>query len=173
MTDLTDTQVVYGIVEKIKYKPILQIQATLPDKGGILSPWASVLCARSMIAAHFDPPIKGEMVALLLTDQGESALCLGTVFSEKDVSPSDDQRFIKRFDDETQIEYDHKKNLLSIDAVGDIKIKCKSFTLIADEVTIDTPETVMTGDAVISDISYVAHGHGGVMSGGAMTSAPL
>ena len=173
MTDLTDTQVVYGIVEKIKYKPILQIQATLPDKGGILSPWASVLCARSMIAKHFDPPIKGEMVALLLTDQGESALCLGTVFSEKDVAPSDDQRFIKRFDDETQIEYDHKEKLLSIDAVGDIKIKCKSFTLIADEVTIDTPETVMTGDAVISDISYLKHNHGGVMSGGAMTSAPL
>ena len=173
MTDLTDTQVVYGIVAKIKYKPILQIQATLPDKGGILSPWASVLCARSMIAKHYDPPIKGEMVALLLTDQGESALCLGTVFSEKDVSPSDDQRFIKRFDDETQIEYDHKEHLLSIDAVGDIKIKCKSFTLIADKVTIDTPETVMTGDAVIGDISYLKHSHGGVMSGGAMTTMPL
>lgn len=177
-TDLKDTQLVYGIVAKIKYQPILQIQATLPDKGGILSPWASVLSARSMVGKHYDPPIKGEMVALLLTDQGESALCLGTVFSEADSSPAGDHRFIKRFDDNTQIEYDSKEHLLTIDAVGDISVICKNASLTADKVTVTAPKTIIdgeteiTGDCKIGGISFLEHYHGGVMGGKSKTLPP-
>ena len=177
-TDLKDTQLVYGIVTNIKYQPILQVQATLPDKGGILSPWASVLSARSMIAKHYDPPIKGEMVALLLTDQGESALCLGTVFSEEDAAPADDHRFIKRFDDDTQIEYDPNEHLLTIDAVGDITVICKNASLTADKVTVTAPETIIdgeveiTGDCKIGGISFLDHKHRGVLAGNSKTQKP-
>lgn len=171
------TEIVYGFVENIEYQP-LRIQAILPDMDGILSPWALVLSARSLTAKHYDPPIKGEQVVLLLYDDGESALCLGSVFNDIDNSPAGDHRFIKRFDDNTQIEYDPKEHLLTINAIGDVTIICKNASLTADKVTINAPETIIdgkveiTGDCKISGISFLGHKHGGIIGGNSKTLPP-
>lgn len=177
--DLKDTQLVYGLVANIKYTPFLQIQATLPDKGGILSPWAGVLCARSMVAKHYDPPIQGEMVALLLTDQGESALCLGTVFSQADVNPVFEHRFVKRFDDGSEIDYDLKEHHLTVKSVGKITIEADdTITIKAPDITLKAPdikldgETTTTEDVIIKKKSFLKHTHAGVMAGSSKTSKP-
>lgn len=175
--------IVYGLVENIEYKP-LRIQAVLPDMGGILSPWAQVLTARSLSAKTYDPPVKGEQVALLLSDNDETALCLGSVMSDVDNSPADDHRFVKDFDDGTRIEYDSAASLLNINAVGNMQIVCAgTFKVTAASATIDAPTTIngdttikgiatITKNAIIKGISFILHTHGGVKSGGSSTQVP-
>ena len=167
--------IVYGLVENIEYKP-LRIQAVLPDMGGILSPWAQVLTARSLSAKTYDPPVKGEQVALLLSDNNETALCLGAVMSDVDNSPAGDHRYIKDFDDGTRIEYDSKASVLNINAVGAVIVTASTATVNA-QATINGDTTIngdakISGDATIGGISFLGHTHGGVESGGSSTSTP-
>ena len=176
-------EVVYGLVENIEYKP-LRIQAVLPDMGGILSPWAQVLTARSQGAKTYDPPVKGEQVALLLSDNNETAICLGSVMSDIDNSPADDHRYIKDFDDGTRIEYDSAASLLKVSAVGSVKMVCDGdFNLTAASVTIDAPTTIngdttikgiatITKNAIIKGISFILHGHSNVENGGGKSGNP-
>ncbi len=175
--------VVYGLVENIEYKP-LRIQAVLPDMGDILSPWALVLTARSQGAKTYDPPVKGEQVALLLSDNNETALCLGSVMSDVDNSPADDHRYIKDFDDGTRIEYDSEASLLNVSAVGSVQMVCNGdFNLTAASVTIDAPTTIngdttingiatITKNAIIKGISFILHGHSNVENGGGKSGNP-
>lgn len=175
--------IVYGLVENIEYKP-LRIQAVLPDMGGILSPWAQVLSARSQGAKTYDPPIKGEQVALLLSDNNETALCLGSVMSDVDNSPADDHRYIKDFDDGTRVEYDSAASLLNISAVGSVQMACEGdFKLTAASVTIDAPTTIngdttingiatIVKNAIIAGISFMLHKHSGVENGRSSTDKP-
>ncbi len=171
-------ELVYGIVENIAYKP-LRIQAKLPDMGDILSPWAGVLCKRSQTAKDFDPPVKGEQVALLLCDDGETALCLGSVFSDVDNSPADTHKWVKVFDDGTRIEYDPKAHHLDINAVGTLAVTC------ADDVTVTAPKATVNADAdingtaniekdaIIGGISFLEHLHGNVANGNSTTNPPV
>ncbi len=171
-------ELVYGIVENIEYKP-LRIQAKLPDMGDILSPWAGVLCKRSQTAKDFDPPVKGEQVALLLCDDGETALCLGSVFNDVDNSPADEHRYVKEFDDGTRIEYDPQSSHLDVQAVGSLAITCQDniditapYATIHNDVTIDGTATI-TKDAIIAGRSFNGHKHGGVTGGGSTTAPPV
>lgn len=177
------TEIVYGLVENIEYKP-LRVQARLPDMGDILSPWAQVLTRRSQGAKTYDPPVKGEQVALFLSEDGESALCLGSVMSDVDNSPAEDHRYIKDFDDGTRIEYDSAASLLNISAVGSIQIVCDGdFNLAAASVTIDAPTTIngdttingiatILKDAIIASISFILHFHSGIERGSSKTDKP-
>lgn len=177
------TEVVYGLVENIEYQP-LRIQAKLPDMDDMLSPWALVLTARSQTAKHYDPPVKGEQVAILLYDDGESAVCLGSVMSDVDNSPAGDHRFVKKFDDGTTITYDSNANLLNVTAVGDITIVCSgdvnitaSHATVNAETTINGDTTIngtahISKDAVIGGKSFLGHTHGGVKNGRGRTSKP-
>ena len=106
-------ELVFGLVETIEYAP-LRIQAILPDKDNMLSPFALVITPRSQTAKHFDPPVKGEQVALLLIDDGETAICLGSVFSDVDSSPADRHQFAKIFDDGTELTYDNDSRTLTV-----------------------------------------------------------
>ena len=176
-------EVVYGLVENIEYKP-LRIQAVLPDMGDMLSPWAQVLTARSQGAKTYDPPVKGEQVALLLSDNNETALCLGSVMSDVDNSPANDHRYIKDFDDGTRIEYDSTASLLNISAIGDMQIVCAgTFKVAAASATIDAPTTIngdttiegiatITKNAIIKGISFILHGHSNVKNGGGKSGNP-
>ncbi|MFB2538802.1 phage baseplate assembly protein V [Acinetobacter sp. c3-l95] len=169
------TEIVYGLVENVQYKP-LRIQARLPDMDGILSPWALVLTARSQTAKTFDPPVKGEQVALLLYDDGESALCLGSVFSDVDNSPSNKHLFSKVFDDGTRIDYDSDGHELLINAVGNVTVTCSHATINATATihgdTVIHGDAEITGDALIGGISFLNHQHGGVKRGESKTDTP-
>ena len=169
------TEVVYGMVENIEYKP-LRIQAKLPDMDDILSPWALVLTARSQTAKTFDPPVKGEQVAILLYDDGESALCLGSVLSDVDNSPADKHQFSKVFDDGTRIDYDSDNHHLTVTAVGDVTVSCNHATVNAETTingdTVINGQLEVTGDATIGCISLLGHKHGGTKRGESRTDTP-
>lgn len=176
------TEVVYGLVENIEYKP-LRIQAKLPDMDDILSPWALVLTARSQTAKTYDPPVKGEQVAILLYDDGESALCLGSVLSDVDNSPADKHQFSKVFDDGTRIDYDSDSHELTVTAVDKVTVLCKNAEVTAEQATVNAKTTIngdtvingqleVTGDATIGGISFLGHKHGGTKRGESRTDTP-
>lgn len=178
------SEIVYGMVENIEYQP-LRIQAILPDMDDILSPWAQVLCSRSQGAKTYDPPVKGEQVALLLSDDAESALCLGSVMSDVDNSPAAAHRYIKAFDDGTRIEYDPDSSVLTVNAVGDVTIICAgAATVTASHTTINSDTTlngdttingqlVVSDDAVIGGISFLRHPHDGIKRGSDTSNPPV
>lgn len=176
-------ELVFGLVKTIEYAP-LRIQAVLPDKDDMLSPFALVITPRSQNAKHFDPPVKGEQVAILLTDDGETAICLGSVFSDVDNAPADRHQFAKVFDDGTQITYDNNSHTLTVNATGAINIICQNANITADKTTIDgaveiNGDTTINGtatirkDAVIGGKSFKIHTHGGVRGSGSSTTAPI
>lgn len=192
---------VYGLVTNIEYKP-LRIQATLPDMGGILSPWAMVLTSRTQTAKTYDPLVVGEQVAILLTDDGETALCLGAVFSDEDTSPADSHKYVKVFDDGTRIEYDPQAKHMDISTVGTLAVTCAGdATVTAPKTTINSETTIngkttingdtsingnttitkntsiggsatIAKDASINGKPYSQHKHGGVERGSSFTNAP-
>lgn len=175
-------QLVYGLVKNIEYQP-LRIQAILPDMDGMLSPWAQVLTARTQTAKHFDPPVMGEQVAILLYDDGESALCLGSVFSDVDNSPANEHEFCKIFDDGTYITYNSDNHTLTVNATGTINIICQTANITANQTTINSEviingDTTINGTATISDDaiiggkSFNSHTHGGVQGGRGTTAQP-
>lgn len=178
------TTVVYGLVENIEYQP-LRIQAKLPDMGNILSPWALVLTARSQTAKTFDPPVKGEQVAMLLYDDGESALCLGSVLNDVDNSPADKHQYTKVFDDGTRLDYDSDNHVLTLTAVGELTLVCDgNVTVTANRATINNDTTIngntningiatISVDAVIGGKSFLGHLHGGVNNGVGKTAPPV
>lgn len=176
-------ELVFGLVHHIEYAP-LRIQAILPDKDDMLSPFALVVTPRSCNAKHFDPPVKGEQVAILLTDDGETALCLGSVFSDVDNAPADRHQFSKVFDDGTAITYDNDSHTLTVNATGTINIICQNANITADKTTIDgvveiNGDTTINGtatiskDAIIGGRSFKAHTHGGVRGGNGSTTPPV
>lgn len=175
-------QLVYGLVKHIEYQP-LRIQAVLPDMDDMLSPWALVLTARTQATKHFDPPVSGEQVAILLYDDGESALCLGSVFNDEDNSPANGHEFCKIFDDGTAITYNSDSHTLTLNAKGTINIICQTANITANQTTINSQviingDTTINGTATISDDaiiggkSFNSHTHGGVKGGNGMTAPP-
>lgn len=176
-------ELVFGMVHHIEYAP-LRIQAILPDKDDMLSPFALVITPRSQTAKHFDPPVKGEQVAILLTDDGETALCLGSVFSDVDNTQADRHQFAKVFDDGTQITYDNDSHTLTVNSKGTINIVCQNANITADKTTIDgaveiNGDTTINGtatiskDAIIGGRSFKTHKHGGVRGGNGSTTPPV
>lgn len=178
-------QLVFGLVDEVKHSPILRIRAMLPDMGGMISPWAQVLTPRSQNAKNFDPPVVGEQVALLLMDDAEFALCLGSVFSEEDTSPASKHQYTKVFDDGTRIDYDPETHTLSVQAVGELKIVTDAMTQIhapttlikSPLITLDGNTVITKGlrvafDAVIGNKPFLPHTHGGVITGGSTTLPP-
>ncbi|MDO5650560.1 MAG: phage baseplate assembly protein V [Moraxella sp.] len=176
-------ELVFGLVENIEYAP-LRIQAILPDKDDMLSPFALVITPRSQSAKHFDPPVKGEQVAILLTDDGETAICLGSVFSDVDNAPANRHQFAKVFDDGTELIYDNDSHTLTVNATGTINIICQNANIRADKTVIDgaveiNGDTAINGtatiskDAVIGGRSFKTHTHGGVRGGNGSTTPPI
>lgn len=176
-------ELVFGLVETIEYAP-LRIQAILPDKDNMLSPFALVITPRSQTAKHFDPPVKGEQVALLLIDDGETAICLGSVFSDVDSSPANRHQFAKIFDDGTELTYDNDSRTLTVNATGTINIICQNANITANKTTIDgaveiNGDTTINGtatiskDAIIGGRSFKIHKHGGVRGGNGSTTPPI
>ena len=176
-------ELVFGLVENIEYNP-LRIQAILPDKDDILSPFALVITPRSQSAKHFDPPVRGEQVAILLTDDGETAICLGSVFSDVDSSTADRHQFAKIFDDGTAITYDSDSHTLTVKGKGTVNIICQNAHITADKTVIDGDlqingdvnidgKATISDDAIINNKSFNKHGHGGVRSGNSTTTPPI
>lgn len=99
------------------------IRAQIPDLE-IETWWLPVLTMGSRGDRHYGLPDIGEHVAVLLDRRGETGVCLGCIYSQRDPAPvagAPDRHHI-RFRDGTTIDYDRRTHKLSVHCVGDIEI---------------------------------------------------
>lgn len=99
------------------------IRAQIPDLE-IETWWLPVLAPGSRGDKHYGLPDIGEHVAVLLDRRGETGVCLGCIYSQRDPAPvtgAPDRHHI-RFADGTTIDYDRRTHKLGVHCVGDIEI---------------------------------------------------
>ena len=90
----------------------------------VLSPWLLIIVPNSLKNKDYYLPDLEEQIVILLDENSESGVCLGAVYSTKDIPPINnlDKRHVK-FDDGTTVEYDRKIHKLQIKVQGDILIE--------------------------------------------------
>jgi len=86
----------------------------------------------------------GEHVAVLLDSRGEDGVILGAVYSSADTPPvTDPNKFMIRFKDGALLEYDRATHTLTVSGVQNVLIQADT------KVTVDCPETEVTGNLVV------------------------
>lgn len=91
----------------------------------------------------------------------QQGFILGSFYDETQKPPSNTvNKRVIRFNNGTRIEIDRESNLLLVDAVGDVTIKATG------TVTIDAPETIITGNATVEGLLTFKGGMKGSSAGG-------
>ena len=100
------------------------VRCEIPDMDKVLSPWLLIIVPNSLKNKDYYLPDLEEQIVILLDENSESGVCLGAVYSTKDIPPINnlDKRHVK-FDDGTTVEYDRKTHKLQIKVQGDILIE--------------------------------------------------
>lgn len=127
-----------------------------------------VLQPKTLKDKHYWLPDIGEQVAVLLDGQAEDGVVLGAIFSDADAPPvTDPDKHHVKYQDGAEFEYDRKSSTLTIQGgilhiiieVGtDVSIKAGT------KVTIDVPETEITGNVLVKGMLAYQGGMAG--SGG-------
>ena len=106
---------------------------------------------------EYKMPKPGDHVAVMHLSNGtEMGVVLGKYWNEADTPVDPDDVYRKQFDYEGKafLKYDEKK--------GELLLKAPKIRIISQEKSIDVESDVnVTGDAVISGISYTGHTHMG------------
>lgn len=156
---------------------------------GLTTDWLPWSAARAGKTRTWSPPQVGEQVIMVspFGDMGQ-AVVVGSLFSDTDPAPaaSKDQETTV-YPDGSTVDYNSATNTLTVTVAGNgnVVVNCKTATVkAATSVTIDTPQTTVTGkltvqgatdvQAILSrgkDISST-HTHGGVQGGNGSTNVP-
>ena len=96
-----------------------------PDKGDVVSGWLPVVVPNTKKNKDEYPLDVDEHVFCVLMGNGlEMGAVLGSIYDDANRPPVGDQDIrVTTFEDGTRISYDRKKNLLTVNAVGDIRIQ--------------------------------------------------
>lgn len=139
-----------GIVSGIDEKSVTA-RVTFDDQDNVTSASLLVIVKNTDENADYWMPDIGEQVlCLFLPVAGQQGFILGSFYDDNHEPPSDsaDKRVV-RFKNGTTIENDRANNLFTVDAVGDVLVKATG------KVTVDTPETVITGNVLIKGTATV------------------
>ena len=159
--------------------------------GGLDTAWLPWLVGRAGDARTASTPSVGEQ-RVLLSPYGDTTQGLIAWAVNQDAHPypaATADQDVRVFKDGTRVEYDAAAHKLQVDVAGDaqVVINCKVATVkAATSVTLDTPETRLTGKLVVEgDATFsggsVTHGdkdigkthtHLGVMTGGGTSGPP-
>jgi phage baseplate assembly protein V len=160
----------FGAVSAVDAKTC-RVRVRLPDYDNLRTAWLPVLQWKTLRDKHYHLPDIGEHVVVLLDGRGEDGVVLGAIFSSADAPPvsSGDKHHV-RFDDSAEMEYDRHTHQLTIKG-GILKVVVEtgvSILLKAEaKVTIDTPETEITGNLLVKKKLTYQGGMAGSGSGGA------
>lgn len=148
------------------------IRAQIPDLE-IETWWLPVLTPGSRGDKHYGLPDIGEQVAVLLDRRGETGVCLGCRYSQRDPVPvagAPDRHHI-RFADGTTIDYDRRTHRLAVHVVGETELISDGPVLVrAPAVTLDTPQTTCTGNVLVQGRLTYQGGMTGSGGGGVAAS---
>lgn len=162
-----------GIVSSINSKKVTA-RVTFSDQDDLTSYPLSVLVKNTDKNADYWMPDVGEQVLCIFLPVGiKQGWILGSFYDDTHIPPSntEDKRVIK-FGNGTVITNDRAANLLDINAQGDVSISATgTITLKAGvKVIIETPETEITGNAVVKGILTYC---GGMVGSGGKTTASI
>lgn len=146
----------YGEVSAVDYMTC-RIRVRLDDRDGIESYWLNVP-QRNSQGTKRRPlmPEIGEQVAVLLDGDGVGGVCLGGIYSTAEPPPVVDQDTdYVRYSDGTVVSYDRVAGVMTLDSVGELKVKCSRnitleaglpVTVKAPAATLEIPQVTLKGN---------------------------
>ncbi len=126
-------------------------QVQFPDLDGLVSAWLQVVVKKTLKDKECYTLDVGEQVACLMDENFENGVVLGAVYSDADVTPvvSPDKLHF-RFFDGGSFEYDRSSGTLTVVTTGPVNLTANgAVTVKSPSVTIDAPETIITGNLLV------------------------
>lgn len=131
------------------------------DNPGLTTNWLPFLSLRAGETREWNPPTKGEQVALFcpMGDPAQGFVLCG-LNSDAAPAPSDSaDKHLRVYPDDAAIEYDHAQHVLTatlpagatvlIDAPGSVTVKTKDATVEAENIVLDCDQTTVTGAMLV------------------------
>lgn len=158
----------FGLVSKVDFLGC-RVKVRLEEFDGLETWWLKVP-QRHTKATKSRPlmPELGEQVAVLLQCDGVNGVVLGGIYSTAEPPPvTDEDTHYVRFSDGTTITYDRATHALVADCVGSALVKTATTVtveagqpvlVVAPRVTLDTPETILTGSLQVTGQVTLAAG---------------
>lgn len=150
----------YGDVSAVDY-PSCRIRVRLDDRDGVESYWINVP-QRNTQGTQRRPlmPELGEQVAVLLDGDGVGGVYIGGIYSTAEPPPVvDEDTDYVRFSDGTVSKYDRAAGVMTLDCVGELRLKCgRGVTIEAGEpvmvkapsATLDVPQVTLNGNLQVN-----------------------
>lgn len=158
----------FGLVSSVDYLSC-RVKVLLEEFDGLETWWLKVP-QRHTKATKSRPlmPEIGEQVAVLLQRDGVNGVVLGGIYSTAEPPPvTDENTHYLRFSDGTILTYDRATRGLVADCVGSALVKTATTVtvqagqpvlVVAPRVTLDTPETILTGTLQVTGEVTLAAG---------------
>lgn len=131
-----------------------RIRVRLDDRDGLETHWVHVPQRNTHDNRHRSLPDLGGHVAIMMSANGVEGVYLGAIYSDAAPPPiTDHDTEYVRFQDGTVVSYDRKENKLLVDCVGVVEIITADSALVkaGTSVTLETPETIVTGRLTVQD----------------------
>lgn len=126
-----------------------RIRATLPEYDDMLSPWCSVLAAKTNQDKHAALPDVGEQVVILLELDLNRGFVVGAVYSDVDTVPTTDgDTTITKFSDGAYVAYNRKTHTLTVLTSGTINVSASTINITAT--TTHNGNVSINGNLVVS-----------------------
>lgn len=131
-----------GIVSQIDTKHH-KVKVVIPALEEFETAWLSYLTPNAGSNQFYCLPDKGELVAILLDAKGEGGCVLGTLYNDKDPTPTTNHDiWLKRFNNGTEISHNRKTGEVVVETTGQVTIKAASVVV--------TATATINGDTSIS-----------------------
>lgn len=162
-----------------------KVKVSLPALENTDTDWLPVITMGAYGNQFYALPDVGSLVVCLLNATGDGGVVLGAMYNEADATPSSDgEMWLKRFKNGTVISHNRNTGQVLVQTDGDVIVKS------AKSVTLDTPNTIITGNVQIlgntivagtmtaavnvvgGGVSLKSHTHGGVAGGNSRTGTP-
>lgn len=134
-----------------------------PDLDGLESYWLHVLRAKTHKDKHYCLPDVGEHVACLLDGVGEEGVVLGAVFGDRDPAQGGGPDVLSIvFGNGDVLRHDRADGSWFLQCAGTVTVEAGGAVMVkAPSVTLDTPETLCTGNLTIAKALSIQGAGGG------------
>lgn len=150
----------------------VQARVRLPECDNLRTYWLNVLQRNTQNNKDYWLPDIGEQVEVLLDANGEDGVILGAVYSSVDKPPFSDKNIRGTvYADGAEFSYNRDTHTLTIrGGIEHIRIECQAdVTVKTPKVTIDAPETEITGNLLVGgnvEVDGNVHSTGSMLSDG-------
>lgn len=140
-----------------------RVRVHFPDLDGLESYWLAVVQTKTHRDKHYSMPDVGEHVACLLDAHGEDGVVLGAVFGERDPAQGGGPAVWSIvFGNGDVLRHDRSSGAWFLQCAGAVTVEAGgAVTIKAPSVTLDTPETMCTGNLTVAGALGIQGAGGG------------